>query len=200
MGSPSHVGKPLRSSFLHLYLLRCTFASSCPLTPSFSLSKPAIPGVANLVIWSSSKSRGCVGACFIFNFLMLLARVFHPGVTLFQPPHTGYHLWKAFWFSGAETERVTRHVMLLATKTYQSKYSLCVTEFLLPSIKLQHFIAIQVLLAALAINPACYSSRKLIKSLFSKMWQHCNLTENQNDTSVFSVLTVDACLGFWFEC
>lgn len=52
--------------------LRCTFVSLSPLTPSFSLSLPVIPGVAYKVMCTSAEQQGCVGSCFLFLFLFLV--------------------------------------------------------------------------------------------------------------------------------
>lgn len=84
--------------------LHCTFVSLSPLTPSFSLSLPVIPGVAYEVTVFLCWAAGLCGLMFFFFFSFWVPLICispfwgHP----FPLPHTGNHLTERHcgWCSG----------------------------------------------------------------------------------------------------
>lgn len=92
-GSPSNAGKPLRSSFLSLYL-PLNALLFLPLSPSFSLSLLVIPDVAykvTMFILQESISEWALVSFFFFASLISVSPFWgHP----FPLPHTRNHLTK----------------------------------------------------------------------------------------------------------
>lgn len=81
--------------------LHCTFVSFSPLTPSFSLSPPVIPGVAHEVTMFLCTAAGLCGLLVVFVFFLLFfVFFFFAHLTCISPfwvhpfplPHKGNHL------------------------------------------------------------------------------------------------------------
>lgn len=119
--------------------LLCTFVYLSPLTPSFSLSLPIIPGVAYEVTVFLCKAAGLCGFFFFFYLSYLFLR---SGVALFHSPTQGITSLR-----GAVVDLVgscTRSTVewhdtrrQWVPKTDRSKHNMCLAAFLFLCIRLR---------------------------------------------------------------
>lgn len=140
--------------------LHCTFVSFSPLTPSFSLSPPVIPGVAHEVTMFLCMAAGLCGLLVVFVFFLLFFVFFlfctsHMyfsilGSPFSTPPQRESPHWKAFllimWavtlkhYSHTQSEW---HNMV----SWQVKNTICASELVCDRVsdsKLRYFIAASV--------------------------------------------------------